>query len=40
MVPFLLQPKLNTGFWLDGDVVSLSVTLVTLPLVAHTLTFH
>ena len=36
----MLQPKLNAGFWLDGDVVSLSVTLSTVPFSAHTLTFH
>jgi len=39
-VPFLLQPKLKAGFWLDGDVASASFTLATFPFVAHTLTFH
>lgn len=34
------QPKLKTGFWLDGDVVSLSVTPSTGPFSADTLTFH
>ena len=39
---FALQPKLNTGFWPDDDVVRLSVTLwaPTVPFGAHTLTFH
>jgi hypothetical protein len=39
-VPFLVQPKLKTGFWLDGDVASFSVTLATFPFLAHTFTFH
>jgi hypothetical protein len=39
-VPFVPQPKLNAGFWLDGDVESWSLTPLMVPPVAHTLTFH
>lgn len=39
-VPFLPQPELNLGFWLDGSVVRPRTTLVTFWPVAHTLTFH
>lgn len=30
----------NLGFWLDGEVARLSLTLLTLPFSADTLTFH
>ena len=36
----LPQPRLNAGFWLDGDVESLSLTSLTVPSGTHTLTFH
>lgn len=39
-VPSLAQPAVNLGFWLDGEVVSLTTTLPTLPLVDQTVTFH
>lgn len=39
-VPFLPQPELNLGFWLDGSVVRPRTTLVMFWPVAHTLTFH
>lgn len=39
-VPSLEQPKVNLGFWLDGEVARWRTTLLTFPPEDHTLTFH